>query len=89
MSFFGKMFSGKKESTMTTGEAIRQLRETEDMLVKKQEFLEKKIDDEIAIAKKNGSKNKRGNLQSTIIAPIILVELQFFTTTVKHDEIKL
>lgn len=60
MSFFGKMFGGKKE-TITTGEAIQKLRETEEMLIKKQEFLEKKIEQEIETAKKNGSKNKRGN----------------------------
>lgn len=60
MSFFSKMFGGKKETTMTTGEAIQNLRETENMLIKKQEFLEKKIEDEIGIAKKNGTKNKRG-----------------------------
>lgn len=60
MSFFGHMFAGKKEKVMTTGDAIRNLRETEEMLIKKQEFLEKKIDQEIEIAKKNGSKNKRG-----------------------------
>ena len=46
MSFFGKVFgSGKKgEKAPTTGEAIQKLRETEDMLIKKQEFLEKKIE---------------------------------------------
>lgn len=62
MSFFGKIFSGKKETTMTSGEAIKKLRETEKMLSKKQEFLEKKIDQEIETAKKNGSKNKRGTV---------------------------
>lgn len=30
------------------------------MLTKKQEYLERKIDEEIAIAKKNGTRNKRG-----------------------------
>ena len=46
MSFLGKMFgSGKKgEKAPTTGEAIQKLRETEEMLVKKQDFLEKKIE---------------------------------------------
>jgi len=46
MSFFGKVFgSGKKgEKAPTTGEAIQKLRETEEMLIKKQEFLEKKIE---------------------------------------------
>jgi len=61
MSFFSKVFGGKKEPTApSTAEAIQKLRETEDMLIKKQEFLESKIDNEILIAKKNASKNKRG-----------------------------
>lgn len=60
MSFFGKIFGGKKVEAPTTGEAIQKLRETENMLIKKQEFLESKIDQELDIAKKNGTKNKRG-----------------------------
>ncbi|KAG4073250.1 hypothetical protein HA402_008596 [Bradysia odoriphaga] len=59
MSFFGKMFGAKKEPTLTTGDAIQKLRETENMLLKKQDFLEKKIELELAEAKKNGTKNKR------------------------------
>lgn len=66
MSFFGKMFGGKKEPTLTTGDAIQKLRETENMLLKKEEFLEKKIELELAEAKKNGTKNKRGNLFSQV-----------------------
>lgn len=60
MSFFGKMFGGKKEQALTTGEAIQKLRDTENMLLKKQDFLEKKIEMELDTAKKNGTKNKRG-----------------------------
>lgn len=60
MSFFGKMFGGKKEEAPTTGEAIQKLRETENMLLKKQDFLEKKIELELDTARKNGTKNKRG-----------------------------
>lgn len=60
MSFFSKMFGGKKEAPQTTGEAIQNLRETENMLIKKQELLEQKIEQEIQTAKKNGTKNKRG-----------------------------
>lgn len=60
MSFFGKMFGGKKEMAPTTGEAIQKLRETENMLIKKQEFLESKIEEELNTARKNASKNKRG-----------------------------
>lgn len=67
MSFFGKMFGGKKEVAPTTGEAIQKLRDTENMLVKKQEFLETKIDGELDIARKNGTKNKRGMVR--VLAP--------------------
>lgn len=61
MSFMTKLFGGKKgDKQPTTGEAIQKLRETEEMLIKKQDFLEKKIEQEIAVARKNGTKNKRG-----------------------------
>lgn len=61
MSFLGKLFGSKKEEKKpTTEDAIQKLRSTEEMLIKKQEFLEKKIEQEIAIAKKNGTTNKRG-----------------------------
>jgi len=57
---FAKMFGGGKGAKApTTAEAIQSLRETEEMLIKKQEFLEKKIGDEIKVAKQNGTKNKR------------------------------
>jgi len=62
MSWIGKIFgtSGKKGDQMPTPqEAIQKLRETEDMLMKKQDFLEKKIGQEIATAKRHGTKNKR------------------------------
>lgn len=62
MSFLGKIFSGKNnEKKKTCSEAIQDLRTMEDMLGKKQDFLEKKIDEEIVTAKKHGTKNKRGN----------------------------
>ncbi|XKL69182.1 hypothetical protein PGB90_006951 [Kerria lacca] len=65
MSFFGKVFGGKKEEKgPTTAEAIMNLRETENMLLKKQEFLEKKIEYEISVAKANGTKNKRAAIQA-------------------------
>lgn len=46
MSVFGKIFgTGKKQvPPATPQESIQKLRETEEMLVKKQEFLEKKIE---------------------------------------------
>ncbi|EFX69136.1 hypothetical protein DAPPUDRAFT_62579 [Daphnia pulex] len=66
MSFLQKMFGagGKDKGMPTTGQAIQKLRETEEMLIKKQEFLEKKIDQELDIAKKNGTKNKRVAIQA-------------------------
>ncbi|XP_075215665.1 charged multivesicular body protein shrub [Lycorma delicatula] len=65
MSFLSKVFGGKKEDKgPTTGEAIQKLRETEEMLMKKQDFLEKKIEAEVAIARKNGTKNKRAAIQA-------------------------
>ncbi|KAG7273266.1 hypothetical protein CRUP_009694 [Coryphaenoides rupestris] len=66
MSLFGKIFGGggKGGKGPSAQEAIQKLRETEDMLTKKQEFLEKKIDQELLTAKKNGTKNKRAALQA-------------------------
>ncbi|XP_063063301.1 charged multivesicular body protein 4c [Engraulis encrasicolus] len=48
----------------TPREAIQKLRETETMLTKKQEYLEGKIQQELAIAKKHGTRNKRAALQA-------------------------
>lgn len=46
MSVFGKLFRAKKPpSPPTTQEALQKLQETEDLLIKKQEYLEKKIND--------------------------------------------
>lgn len=66
MSVFGKLFGGggKGGKGPTPQDAIQKLRETEEMLAKKQDFLEKKIDAELLIAKKNGTKNKRAALQA-------------------------
>ncbi|CAG9122322.1 hypothetical protein JYU34_020527 [Plutella xylostella] len=60
MSFLGKIFGGKKEEKgPSTHEAIQKLRETEELLIKKQDFLEKKIQLEVDTARKHGTKNKR------------------------------
>lgn len=66
MSLLAKMFGGgkNKNKAPTPQEAIQKLRETEEMLEKKQAFLEKKIDHEVATAKKNAAKNKRAALQA-------------------------
>lgn len=63
MSIFGKLFGGKKgEAAPSPQEGIQKLREVEEMLNKKSEFLEKKIAQETASAKKHGTKNKRCKL---------------------------
>ncbi|KAK3539527.1 hypothetical protein QTP70_009507 [Hemibagrus guttatus] len=66
MSLFTKIFGsgGKGEKAASPQDAIQKLRETEEMLSKKQEFLEKKIEAELLTAKKNGTKNKRAALQA-------------------------
>ncbi|KAM9332866.1 charged multivesicular body protein 4c-like [Pholidichthys leucotaenia] len=48
----------------TPQEAIHKLRETEEMLTKKQAFLEQQIEQELAVAKRAGVKNKRVALQA-------------------------
>lgn len=75
MSQISKLFKGKSSSSSSSSsksrhhrsrggpspqEAIHKLRETEEMLTKKQEYLEKKIEQELMLAKKHGTKNKRG-----------------------------
>lgn len=60
MSFFKNLFGGKKAETgPTTSEAIQKLRENENMLLKKQEFLESKVEAELKIAKENAKSNQR------------------------------
>lgn len=61
---FGRMFGKKGDKALTAGEAIQKLRETEEMLMKKQEYLEKKIEQETAAARKNAKTNKRIALQA-------------------------
>ena len=58
------MFGGKKDVAPTTGEAIQKLRDTEEMLGKKQDFLEKKVEAEMDLARKNAKTNKRVALQA-------------------------
>lgn len=54
---------GKRGEPPSPQQAIQKLRETEEMLSKKSEFLEMKIGKELAAAKKSGMKNKRGEVE--------------------------
>jgi len=65
MSFLTKLFgggsgaAGGKQAPPTAAEGIQRLRGIEEMMNKKQEFLEKKIEGELEVIKKNATKNKR------------------------------
>ncbi|XP_067651474.1 charged multivesicular body protein 4b-like [Haliotis asinina] len=59
MSLFGIKLFGSKKTPPTPAEAIQRLRDVEEMLMKKSDFLEKKVEAELQTAKKNGTKNKR------------------------------
>ena len=62
MGLFSKLFGSEsnKGKAPTPQEAIQKLLEIEELLRKRQDVLEKKIEDELTIAKTNGVKNKRG-----------------------------
>lgn len=61
MSLFKSIFLRKsKEKTPNPQEAINKIRDIEDLLDKRSQYLENKIGIELEIARKNGTKNKRG-----------------------------
>uniref|UniRef100_A0A8C4QEL1 Charged multivesicular body protein 4c n=1 Tax=Eptatretus burgeri TaxID=7764 RepID=A0A8C4QEL1_EPTBU len=64
MNFIGKLIGamGKAESSPSPQEAIQRLRESEELLCKKQLFLEEKITLELETARRHGTKNKRAAL---------------------------
>lgn len=65
MNVFGIRIGGKKEeAACSPREAIQKLRDVENILEKKQEYLERKIVEEINIAKQQGTKNKRAAIQA-------------------------
>lgn len=71
MSLMQRLFGGSggrggQQQAPNPAIAIQKLRETEEMLNKKSEFFEAKIEEQIKIAKKAGTKNKRGTLQSAL-----------------------
>jgi hypothetical protein len=59
MSFFKKVFGEKAKPAPTLPQAIRRLKLTQDVLLKRQTALEDKIKKEIATARKNASTNKK------------------------------
>jgi len=70
-----KLFKNKKKANPK--DAIAQLKETLDILEKRQAILEKKIENEEKIARANATKNKRSNINLFIylfIYNVILLE---------------
>jgi len=70
-----KLFKNKKKANPK--DAIAQLKETLDILEKRQAILEKKIENEEKIARANATKNKRCNINLFIylfIYNVILLE---------------
>jgi charged multivesicular body protein 4 len=59
MSWFS-LFAGKRDTKNATREGIVSLRETLAMLEKKEEHLQKKIDEELRKARANAVSNKPG-----------------------------
>ena len=57
-------FLNSVSSILTRISLSRRLRQSEEMLVKKQEYLEKQIEDQLAIIRQNGTKNKRISMQA-------------------------
>jgi charged multivesicular body protein 4 len=59
-----KLFGGKKKKGDNSNDVIQKLRTMEDLLTRKQEYFEKKIQDEIGVARKHGMANKRAAMQA-------------------------
>ena len=62
MSLFTRIFGkNAKEKPPTPQDAIQRIREVEELLGKQTDYFEKKIEGELEMAKKHGTKNKRCN----------------------------
>lgn len=66
MSGFMSYFGGRKDPKQATRDAIVTLRQQLQMLEKKEEHLQKRIDDELKKAKANSVANKNGASSLTV-----------------------
>ena len=62
MSGFMSYFGGRKDPKQATRDAIVTLRQQLQMLEKKEEYLQKKVEEELKKAKANAVTNKAGSL---------------------------
>ena len=60
MTSFMSYFGGRRDTKASSRDAIVTLRQQLQMIDKKEEYLQKKIDDELKKAKANAVTNKRG-----------------------------
>ena len=74
MSYFG----GRKDPKQATREAIVTLRQQLQMLEKKEEYLQKKADEELKKAKANAVTNKAGMLASLLRSSVLIDALNSF-----------
>lgn len=57
-------FSSLFNFSLHLSRRYHRLRQSEEMLMKKQEYLEKQIEDQLAIIRQNGTKNQRVSMQA-------------------------
>ena len=74
MSGFMSYFVGRKDTRQTARTAIVELRQQLQMLEKKEEHLQKRIDEEIKNAKSNAVKNKAGMRR---VSNVVLIKYSF------------
>lgn len=65
MASFMSFFGGRRDSKQVAREAIVTMRQQLQMIEKKEDFLQKKIDEELKKAKANAVSNKAGALLAT------------------------
>lgn len=68
------LFGKAKQSQSNPKDAIIKLRESLDMLEKREKYLETKITAELAIAKQNATKNKRGLMIDNCLAALMALK---------------
>ena len=76
-----RKITGRSKWSKDTVQSIKKLRETEELLTKKQTHVEQQIETALEMAKKNGMKNKRGKLYGHncfLITKLFAFDLPYF-----------